>query len=218
MIALTVLTLVLAVLVLVCLLALVDQYRTLELIREHLGVNDTPRPIDHPRGRVVPSEVGLPPELDARPHLVVLFLSTSCSTCKTVATALRGKDVPALHVVLKTHSEVAGAEWCREAGLAPERVTFDTTGRVAAALGTDITPAAYVIRDEAVLLAQTIPSYRQLEPLLTGRGLTFSKPAGAGVTQPVTLRAAPIRPGAAPPATSDHRAHPRPATPTAQEH
>lgn len=196
MIALTVLALALALLLLVCLLALVDQYRTLEVIRQHLGVNDAPRPIDHPRGRVVPSATGLPAELDGLPHLVLLFLSTSCTTCKTVANALRGKDVPALHVVLKTHSEAAGAEWAREAGLRLDRITFDTAGTVADALQVDITPAAHVIRDEAIVIAQTVPSYRQLEPLLTGRGLAFAKPAGVAAAQPIALD--PARRGSTP--------------------
>lgn len=179
MIALTIVVVALAVLVLVCLLALVDQYRTLELVREHLGVNDAPRPIDHRPGPLVPSEVGLPGHLDARGHLVVLLLSTSCTTCRTVAVALRGKDLPALHVVVRSAAADEGRAWCAEVGLAPHAVTLDVGGAVAAALGVTITPAALVVRDGGVVLAQTVPSYRQLEPLLSGRVL-----AGLPPTQP----------------------------------
>ncbi|HYI62812.1 MAG TPA: hypothetical protein VEW93_13520 [Acidimicrobiales bacterium] len=176
MLALTAFVLVLAVLVLVALFALMDQYRTLELVREHLGINDTPQPLPHPDPAPRPSEAGLPAELDTAGHLVLLFLSTTCGTCKTVATALRGKPTAHLHVVLKAHSPAVGAEWCRETGLPPERVTLDVTSSVADAYQLRTTPAAYVLDRGQVLLAQTIPSFRQLAPLLTPGATVLPRP------------------------------------------
>lgn len=176
MIAVVVLLLALAVLVLVCLFALIDQYRTLEIVRQHLGVDDAPRPIDHPRGEVVAAAVGLPARLDDLPQVTLLFLSTSCSTCQAVATALRGRSLPTLHVVLKAPSAQRGAEWLRDVGLDPAGATIDVGGRVAAGLMVDITPSALLLHDRHVTLAQTIPSARQLEPLLTGRGLPKAAP------------------------------------------
>ncbi len=177
MLALTVLVLVLVVLTLVALLALVDQYRTLELVREHLGINDTPRPLPKPDPAPLPSHAGLPAELDAVDHLVLLFLSTSCSTCKTVATALRGRSLSRLHVVLKAHSPREGAEWCGDVGLPAERVTVDTTAEVANAYQLRTTPAAYVLARGGIVMAQTIPSFRQLQPLLTPGGVVLPQPS-----------------------------------------
>lgn len=185
MLALTVLVLVLVVLTLVALLALVDQYRTLELVREHLGINDTPRPLPKPDRAPRPSQVGLPPGLDAADHVVLLFLSTSCSTCKTVATALRGRSLSHLHVVLKAHSSREGTEWCGDVGLAAEKVTVDTTTEVADAYQLRTTPAAYVLSRGAIVMAQTIPSFRQLQPLLTPGGVVLpSAPPQAKVAAP----------------------------------
>lgn len=185
MLALTVLVLVLVVLTLVALLALVDQYRTLELVREHLGINDTPRPLPKPDPAPLPSQAGLPSGLDASDHVVLLFLSTSCSTCKTVATALRGRSLSHLHVVLKAHSPREGAEWCRDAGLPAERVTIDTTAEVADAYQLRTTPAAYVLARGTIVMAQTIPSFRQLQPLLTPGGVVLPQtPQPAKVAAP----------------------------------
>jgi hypothetical protein len=167
-IALTALVLVLTVLLLVCLFALMDQYRTLELVRDHLGINDSPRPLTFPSGEIVPSEAGLPAHLDGADHLVVLFLSTSCTTCKTVANALRGKRAEGLHVVVRSRSEALGREWAQEAGLAPDAVTVAADDHIADAFELRVTPAVFVLRGGHIALAQTVPSARQLEPLLAG--------------------------------------------------
>lgn len=92
MIFLWIVVTVLSLLVSICLMALVDQYQTLQLIRGRLELDDAPAPVVIPGDRVLaPSAIGLPAELDHREHLVVLFLSTTCATCRALAKKLGGR-------------------------------------------------------------------------------------------------------------------------------
>ncbi len=166
MIALTALVLVIAVLVLVCLFALMDQYRTLEEVRDHLGTGDEPRPLTYPTDVIVPSSVGLPAALDGAEHAIVLFLSTTCGTCATVARGLRGPLAPDVHIVLRARSDADGTGWRADAGLAPESTTIATDDRIADAFGLRVTPAGFVLRHDRIVVAQTVPSPRQLVALL----------------------------------------------------
>lgn len=164
---------VLSLVVTVCLLALVDQYRTLEVIRARLELEDAPHPIPIPLGRATnPSAVGLPATLDAAPHLVALFLSTSCSTCRSIASGLREHPSSDVWVVLQQAGTAEeGTRWLTDEGLVIDRATIDVDGQIAAALGVSIIPSAVVYRDGEVLLAQSIPSFRQLTPLFAQRKL-----------------------------------------------
>ncbi|HEX6686108.1 MAG TPA: hypothetical protein VF062_25265 [Candidatus Limnocylindrales bacterium] len=158
---------VLSVLMVICLLALVDQYHTLELIRAKLKIEDNPQPLNVPRDRA-PSGIGLPLELDGKPHLVVLFLSTSCNTCRSIAKGLNDSPSPNIWVVLEhAHTAERALQWLDAVALPADRVTIDLDGSVADALTIDVTPSAVVFREGRVLLAQTIPSFRQLTPLLS---------------------------------------------------
>lgn len=179
MIALTALVLVLTGLVLVCLFALMDQHRTLSELRDHLGAGDNPRPLTHPVGPIVASEIGLPAELDGADHAVVLFLSTTCATCATVARSLRGVVPEDLHVVVRTPSPGAGAAWCEEVGLRPALVTLATDDRIADAFGLRVTPAGFVLTHDRIATAQTVPTPRQLEALLDQRALLAVGPPTA---------------------------------------
>lgn len=160
---------VLSLLVAICVLALVDQYRTLELIRAKLKLEDNPTPIELPLERdLSPSAIGLTADLDALEHLVLLFLSTSCNTCRTIAEAMNGRPPKGVRVVLEqVHSAEEGAKWLAENNIPAQFATVDVTGDIASALGIDVTPSAVLYRLGAPIAAQTIPSYRQLEPLLS---------------------------------------------------
>jgi hypothetical protein len=159
----------LSLLVLVCLLALVDQYRTMELIRAKLKLEDNPEPIPIPNDRPVnPSAIGLPNELDARAHVAVLFLSTSCTTCRSIAKGLQTKPSTDVWVVLMhAPNEEAGAAWLAAAQMPAERASVDVHGDIASALGIDVVPSVVVYREGDIVLAQSIPSFRQLVPLLS---------------------------------------------------
>ncbi|MFF7788141.1 hypothetical protein [Streptomyces sp. NPDC007991] len=186
MIFLWIVVAVLSVLVLVCLLALVDQYQTQQLIRRRLELDDAPSPIDLPLDRALaPSAIGLPAELDDHEHLVVLFLSTTCDTCRTIAKKLNGKPPQTLWIVLVEGSAERAAEWFSSTGVPRNQGTVDLDGRISDALELDITPAALVYRRGEVVLGQTVPSFRQLDPLLTADDVAASlvaDPAEEGKT------------------------------------
>ncbi|TMR99085.1 hypothetical protein [Nonomuraea basaltis] len=166
---------VLSVLVVICLLALVDQYKTLELIRAKLKLEDNPEPIALPQGPIAPSVIGLPSALDSAPHLLVLFLSTSCNTCRSIANELSPSTASNVWVVLEhAHTAEEGAEWLAAASYPHDRATVDLDGSVAAALGINITPSAVLYQEGEPLIAQSIPSFRQLKPLLSARTLPSS--------------------------------------------
>ncbi|GGQ60206.1 thioredoxin domain-containing protein [Couchioplanes azureus] len=161
----------LSLLVVVCLLALVDQYRSLEVIRTALGLEDNPTPIPfRADGSIKPSRVGLPPRLDEQPHLAVLFLSVSCTTCRSIAQGLGRKDLPYVWIVLQqARSAAQGRMWLEGMNLPLDRATVDTDERVARAVGIEAVPSVVLYRSGEAVLAQTLPSLRQLQPLLSPR-------------------------------------------------
>jgi hypothetical protein len=160
---------VLSLLVLLCLLALVDQYRTMELIRARLKLEDNPEPIPIPNDRpVAPSAIGLPAELDSRAYLAVVFLSTTCITCRSIANGLQTKPSDDVWVVLlHAHNKEEGAAWLATAEIPTDRASVDPGGAIASALGIDVVPSVVVYREGEVVLAQSIPSFRQLVPVLS---------------------------------------------------
>lgn len=166
---------VLSVLVLICLLALVDQYQTQQLIRGRLELDDAPAPIGIPGDRALaPSAIGLPAKLDAHEYLVVLFLSTTCDTCKTIAKKLNGRPPTSLWVVLVEGFQERAETWFADTGLPQAQGTVDLDGRISDAFELDVTPAAFVYRNGEVVLGQTIPSFRQLDSLLTADAVPVS--------------------------------------------
>ncbi|MDT0543140.1 MULTISPECIES: hypothetical protein [Streptomyces] len=175
MIFLWIVVAVLSVLVLICLLALVDQYQTQQLIRGRLELDDAPAPVEIPGDRVLaPSAIGLPAEFDDHEHLVVLFLSTTCDTCKTIAKKLKGRPPKALWVVLVEGSPERAEAWFAGTGLPQAQGSVDVDGRISDAFELDVTPAAFVYRRGEVVLGQTIPSFRQLDSLLTADAVPAS--------------------------------------------
>jgi hypothetical protein len=176
---------ILSILVVICVLALVDQYLTLEVIRNRLKLEDTPEPIALPRDRsLAPSAVGLPSDLDSWPHLVALFLSTSCTTCRSIAEGMRTQPSSNVWVVLQQVRDVEhGTQWLADVGLPAERATIDLDGSVAETLGISIIPSAVLYREGDPLLAQSIPSFRQLTPLLSPPRASSLKLAQKGTVQ-----------------------------------
>ncbi|MBO3741483.1 hypothetical protein [Actinoplanes flavus] len=161
----------LSVIVLICVFALVDQYQSLELIRAALKLEDNPSPIPFASdGSVKPSLVGLPAELDQQSYLPVLFVSVSCSTCRSIVEGLRRRDFDLVWIVLQhAHSEDEGRLWLEGLGVPLARTTVDVDGSVAQAIGIDTVPAVIIYGSGEPFLAQTLPSFRQLQPLLKPR-------------------------------------------------
>jgi hypothetical protein len=154
-----------AVVQLVCLLALIDQYRTLEFIRSELGLDDSPQPLDVPSTATsVGDLLAAPPEFNQHGLGLLLFVSTTCQTCREVVVRMKGSMPRAVAVVVSARSESEFESWVTAAGLQDHgSVTFDDGHRIAAELQLATTPAAFIVTPDRVLSGQTIPSYRQLQ-------------------------------------------------------
>jgi len=162
---------ILTVLVGICVLALTDQYHTLELVRRALDLQDNPEPLSIPTGNLDTAPLGLPSSLATASHATVLFLSTKCGTCRKIAAGLRDQRVDQLHVVLVSPSRHEGETWLESAGLSGSMVTIDEGERISSWFGLSTTPAAFVLQQGEVVLGQTVPSSRQLAPLLSSEKL-----------------------------------------------
>jgi hypothetical protein len=98
----------------------------------------------------------------------VLFLSTTCVTCRSIAKGLQTTPSDNVWVVLMHAPNVEdGAAWLAAAGIPADRSSVDPHGDIATALGVDVVPSVVVYREGDVVLAQSIPSFRQLVPVLS---------------------------------------------------
>lgn len=182
MLVLAVVLVVIAVIQVVCVLALIDQYRGLLQIRANLGLIDVTKAIDLPAvgARVAPSSVGLPRELDHEALTVVAFLSTKCSTCRTIAEELQGHVRKPLWVIVEGPSAEACSDFLAAVGLSGSRIGQDVQGEIAQRLDLRVAPAALIFLDGQLARALSLPSARQLKRIL-------SQPTAP--TQPVNVRA-----------------------------
>lgn len=111
---------------LLCLFALVDQYKSILQLRDALRLVDTPQELSLvDLEGVWPSAVGLPVPLDSERFAVVLLLSTKCTTCTAVARGLGGRVQAPLWAVIAAGSERQGEQFQEEVGLTGERVLVD---------------------------------------------------------------------------------------------
>lgn len=157
---------VLAVLVLVALLALVDQHQSLEVVRRHLAASTKPVAVEYENPGVSLASLGLPARLDDREQLNLVILSTSCTVCQTLGQAMRKAPRENLWIVLDAPTPAHGDRWLSTVGLDRRIVTVDDGRRIVAAFGITMTPAVLVLSKGKPLVAQTAPSYEHLEPLL----------------------------------------------------
>jgi thiol-disulfide isomerase/thioredoxin len=162
---------VLSVLVLVCLLALVDHHRSLEAVRTHLNSATRPQSIAFQPAEQTLAELGLPEDLDRREKLVVVFLSTSCTACRSIARPLGKAPRENLWIVLEAPSQAAGNRWLSGVGLPGKNVTIEEDQRAITAYGIELTPAVLVFQRGIPVVGQTAPSYEHLEPLLLTKEL-----------------------------------------------
>ena len=164
-----------AVIQVICLFALVDQYKSLLQIRESMRLVDTPNdlPLFDLEG-TLPSSVGLPAAVDSEPFAVVLLLSTRCTTCKAVARGMGGQVPAHSWAVIEGRSESECQEFRDEVSLADQPVLIDVGGRIAERLRTRIFPTAIVFSNGVARSARTIPSYRQFRQVLERREQSYA--------------------------------------------
>lgn len=165
---------VIALIQVICVLALIDQYRGLLQIRASLGLVDSSKEIDLAavRDRVTPSSLGLPAAVEAESRAVVVFLSTHCSTCLAIASGLGGHVRSPLWLVVEGLSPETAEKWLSGVGLSHERVLQDSDGAIAERLSLDVVPSALVFERGELVRAATLPSIRQLNRIVTHTSTT----------------------------------------------
>lgn len=157
----------LAIVIFVQLGALVELFRQVQQIRTHLDMVDRALPLDlGTRQGAPPSTIGLPVSLDSEQTAMVLFLSNTCATCRSIAAALRGAVPHTLWVVVEPVFNDDADIFVEEFSLQGERVLIDRDSYIAGQLGLDITPSAIFIQEGRIERAQTVPSSRQLFSML----------------------------------------------------
>lgn len=156
---------VIALIQVICVLALIDQYRGLLKIRANLGLIDATQPLELAAigAGTAPSAIGLPAGLDLEERTAVLFLSTTCSTCRTIGQALQGRVREPLWLVIEGPSTEACTKWLSDVRLSGDRIAQDIHGDIAARLGLEIAPSALIFQSGQLVRAAAVSSVRQLQ-------------------------------------------------------
>jgi hypothetical protein len=144
--------------------AVLELHRQVHQIRQHAGLLDEARVVNHARDvlrSAVPGFDATMAEPDARS--AVLLLSDTCSTCYEISGSLGAFLVPELVVVIATRSEEAGQLWLEEQGLTGFANVFVDDGKVADQLDLHVVPSVVRFQGLNALSATTVPSVRQLK-------------------------------------------------------
>lgn len=160
---------VLAAAVFVLLGAQVEQFEQLKQLRRELALEEKSVPLEISAGGAVPSQMGLPPELDDADQALMVFLSDRCTTCYTIAGAFHGGDLPAdtWLVILPVNDD--GTEFLSRFQLYGERIIVDPGRSIAKAIGLEASPSALTIKDGRLVEANSVPSVRRLKEMFPTR-------------------------------------------------
>jgi len=167
-----------------CLLALVDQYKGLLQIREQLKLIDTSYDLELSGVGTRASAAGLPSDLSHTDIAVTLMFSTKCLTCYNVAESMKGR-LPASTWAIITGSEGQCAEFQTRAHLGHDRVILDVGGKIVDKLRVHAFPSALLFVDGELRAAKSVPSLREFEHLLKNwnsdvHATALASPGGIG--------------------------------------
>jgi hypothetical protein len=165
--ALAIIVFVLAVLTFVLFGALIELFEQVKQLRRFLDLEDRVTPIDiGDKVGELPSEFGLPQDLDTAGYGLVLTLSTKCATCQTLAATLRGGALPPDTWLVVVPVIGDGREFIDAYELYGERVLVDEGQQLTRKLGIEVSPSVLFISEGRLAGAQTVPSVRQLRAIL----------------------------------------------------
>lgn len=160
--ALTVAVAVLGLLVLIIFATLREILEQIHQLRVAESVNDSMMEVEFDSGASLERLDLTAVELQGR--FAIVQLSTSCSTCAHVVSALPAKRTPNVLVVVNGPNESNILRWCNEAGLALDgfRVIGDHRRTVASRIGVSVTPSATLFEHGLPVKAVTLPTPRRL--------------------------------------------------------
>jgi hypothetical protein len=151
---------VLTFVVIACAAALVEVFKQLAELREALNLRDEPIPLGVKAGELRTDEIGLPGEIAAEPKAIVVFLSTRCATCLTVAEAFRGGSPATVWFVLPSLPTPSTLlDLLADSRM---RVILDEGDEIANRVGVNVTPMVLTTSFGDVIRAQAVSSARQV--------------------------------------------------------
>ena len=144
----------LALVVAVCFAALLEVFRQLSDIRLVLNLQDEPTPIElRARGLNV-EEMGLLLPLANEPKAIVVFLSTKCGTCLSIADAFRGGSPQTVWFVIADSPEAPDIAAILSAS--GRRVMIDVGDATAERIGLSVTPSVLTVVFGTITRAQSV--------------------------------------------------------------
>jgi hypothetical protein len=149
----------------ICVLALIDQYKGILQIRNQLRLRDDAVDLEIAEMGVDASEAGLPPPFSSEEGVVGVLFSTRCASCFSVAEGFKGR-VPAGAWAIIAGSEPQCKEFQERVGLTGDRVLADVDGRIADKLRVRTFPSALLFARGELTAAKSVPSYRELRHVI----------------------------------------------------
>jgi hypothetical protein len=144
----------------ICCGALVEVFRNLRDIRTVLNLEDEPTPMELATRELELGDLGFAPALESEPEAIVVFLSSKCGTCRTIAEAFRGGAPETVWFVLSGTPEPTPLLETLAHSL--ERVIVDIDDEVANRIGVHVTPSVLTLSYGRVTRAQAVSSARQV--------------------------------------------------------
>ena len=155
------------ILQILCLLALVDQYKGILQIRDRLELRDVPLELATSAAGISAADAGLPAAFSDEASAIGILLSTKCQSCVTVAADMQGR-VPGTAWAVIVGAETQCQEFQDRARLAGDRVLWDVNGQISDRLQVRTFPALVLFKSGVLADAKSISSHRGLEEVIKG--------------------------------------------------
>jgi hypothetical protein len=155
----------LTLLVLICCGALIEVFQQLEQVRTTIKLDDKPIPLELRSGGTSVTDLGLPSALVDIPEMILIFLSSKCVTCKSIAHAFRGGAPERVWFILET-DEDGRKELSDVLSATESRIVWDKSGEIATVAGIDITPSVLTLSYGTIVRAYAVSSAHQVFALI----------------------------------------------------
>ena len=157
---------ILALLVTLCCGALLEVFRQLASVRTILKLDDRAMPLDLAGQGKSAAVVGIEVGLERLPESICVFLSSRCSTCRTIAAAFKGGPPANTWFILEVDNESGRNTMLGLLGASADRTVLDHNSVIAGALGLDVTPSIVSFDYGVVSRAYGVSSVKQVIDLL----------------------------------------------------
>jgi hypothetical protein len=113
-----------------------------------------------------PSTIGLPQPQRSDDAWYVLFVSTGCSTCRTVLADLAGNALLSLYIVVLGVEFETARDWIREQGLEPDDVLLNADQELLMQAGLIVTPSVLVVIDHEIAFVAGVATLQAVREIV----------------------------------------------------